>query len=480
MSGQIFISYRREDSWGVAGRLSDRLRPQFGPKQLFMDLDSIELGENFVKVIETTVARCDVLLAVIGNNWLNTKDESGGRRLDNPVDWVRKEIGTALDRHIRVIPILVGGAIMPRSTDLPEDLKPLASLNALRLTSDSFEGDLQRLAGAIRQVLEKAAAEERERLAAEQRQREEKQRLEAEARQKEEKERLEAEQHEKERLATEQREKERLEAEQREKERLEGEEREKERLAAELREKERLEAEPREGDGAPHSEAVRVVSKPSQKSEPHHAETPPIVEKNRPTERKSSARIILLAVLALVFIAGVFWFGGRGVQVTTSLTPTPQSTPVPTPESTHGVGLTDPYPQSTPTPRSTLDRYRALFIKSPQSAPTPTPTPDAAFYNNRGMDFYWRKDYDEAISNYNEAIRLSPNDADAYFKRGNAYYDKKDYEKAINDYNEAIRLDPNHAKVYYYRGLAYRKQWKNDEAQADFDKAKQLGYTGPQ
>ncbi|MBV8226800.1 MAG: toll/interleukin-1 receptor domain-containing protein [Verrucomicrobia bacterium] len=75
MSGQIFISYRRDDTWGVAGRLSDRLRAQFGQNQIFMDLDSIKLGANFMEVIETTVAKCDVLLAVIGNDWLTTKDE---------------------------------------------------------------------------------------------------------------------------------------------------------------------------------------------------------------------------------------------------------------------------------------------------------------------------------------------------------------------------------------------------------------------
>jgi TIR domain len=259
MSGEIFISYRREDSWGIAVALCDRLRAQFGPKQIFMDLDSVDLGENFVQVIETTVVGCDVLLAVIGNNWLNARDEAGGRRLDNPLDWVRTEVGTAIGRQIRVIPILVGSALMPRSTDLPEDLRPLASLNALRLTSESLEGDLQRLAGAIRKVLERVAAKEQERLAAEQREKDrleagrlEKERLEAEQREKErleaerlEKERLAAER-EKQRLVAEQREKERLEAEQREKERLEAEQREKERLEAKLRGKERVDAELRE------------------------------------------------------------------------------------------------------------------------------------------------------------------------------------------------------------------------------------------
>ena len=261
MSGQIFISYRRQESVWSARSLHSRLCRDFDPLQIFMDLDAIGLGEDFVEAIETTVAKCDVLIAVIGNNWLISKDEHGGRRLDNPQDFVRMEIGTALKRRVRVIPVLVDGALMPRADDLPEDLKPLVRRNALAITSNSFEGDCQRLAAAISQVLEQVAAKEQERSAAEQRQREE-----AEARQREEKERLEAEQREKEsleaerlekeRLETEQREKERLEtlrqqkqqleAEQREKERLEAEQREKERLEAEQREKERLEAEQRE------------------------------------------------------------------------------------------------------------------------------------------------------------------------------------------------------------------------------------------
>jgi hypothetical protein len=149
-----------------------------------MDIDAIALGEDFVKAIETTVEKCDVLIAVIGNNWLSSKDDHGDRRLDNPEDFVRMEIGTALRRDIRVIPVLVDGALMPRSADLAEDLKALVRRNALRITASSFDGDCQRLAAAIRLVLEKAAAE--------QRQCEEKERPQAKER---EQERLEAEQH---------------------------------------------------------------------------------------------------------------------------------------------------------------------------------------------------------------------------------------------------------------------------------------------
>ena len=96
MSGQIFISYRREESRWSARSLHDRLAASFDPKQIFMDIDAIPLGEDFVKAIETTVAKCDALVAVIGANWLTSKDDQGDRRLDNPEDFVRMEIATAL------------------------------------------------------------------------------------------------------------------------------------------------------------------------------------------------------------------------------------------------------------------------------------------------------------------------------------------------------------------------------------------------
>ena len=119
MSGQIFISYRREDSSAWAGRLSDHLSNHFPSKQIFMDVDSVDLGEDFAKAIEKTVGSCDVLIAVIGKGWLSSCDQEGKRRLDNPDDFVRIEIATALKREIRVIPVLVDGTSMPRSTTFP-------------------------------------------------------------------------------------------------------------------------------------------------------------------------------------------------------------------------------------------------------------------------------------------------------------------------------------------------------------------------
>jgi tetratricopeptide (TPR) repeat protein len=208
MSGQIFISYRREDGRWSARSLYERLSARFDRKQIFMDIDAIALGDDFVTAIEKTVGECDVLIAVIGTRWLNCKDEEDSRRLDNPEDFVRREIATALKRDIRVIPVLVDGASMPRSIDLPDDLKPLVRRNALRISDAGFDDDCRRLTAAIEQVLEKTAAEQRERqekerLEAERHEREEKERQDVERRQNEEKTRLQTQQHqrdEKERL----------------------------------------------------------------------------------------------------------------------------------------------------------------------------------------------------------------------------------------------------------------------------------------
>jgi hypothetical protein len=133
MSGKIFISYRRDDSSASAGRLYDRLIGRFPSNQIFMDVTNLDPGVDFVKVIEESVGSCDVLIAVIGRHWLISSDEEG-RRLDNPEDFVRLEIATALKRGIRVIPVLVEGASMPRPGELPDDLKSLVRRNALEVS----------------------------------------------------------------------------------------------------------------------------------------------------------------------------------------------------------------------------------------------------------------------------------------------------------------------------------------------------------
>ena len=126
---KIFLSYRRQDSAGVAGRIYDRLRAHFGNDTVFMDIDSIPFGEDFREHIDAAVGQCDVVLAVIGTKWAG---ETGAhRRLDDPRDFVRIELESALHRNLPVIPILIDHATMPGEADLPPSLTRLAFRNAI-------------------------------------------------------------------------------------------------------------------------------------------------------------------------------------------------------------------------------------------------------------------------------------------------------------------------------------------------------------
>lgn len=136
----IFISYRRADAAAQAGRLFDWLSRQFGVEHIFIDTDKIQAGAQFPQLIADNLDKCDVLLAVIGPQWLNVADDKG-RRLDDPHDFVRREIETALANGKRVIPLLVQGAQMPEAEALPAELKQLAWCNALTLGDATFERD---------------------------------------------------------------------------------------------------------------------------------------------------------------------------------------------------------------------------------------------------------------------------------------------------------------------------------------------------
>jgi hypothetical protein len=150
MATRVFISYRRDDSAGSAGRVHDRLQRDLGRDLLFMDVDAIPLGVNFVKVLRDEVAKCDVLLAVIGPHWIDARDEDGNRRLDDPNDFLRVEIATALQRNIPVIPILVDGAKVPKSDRLPKDLEELEQRNGLEIRHASFHSDVDKLIGGLK------------------------------------------------------------------------------------------------------------------------------------------------------------------------------------------------------------------------------------------------------------------------------------------------------------------------------------------
>jgi hypothetical protein len=154
---KVFISYRRDDSADVTGRIFDHLATHFKEKIVFQDVNTIPLGQDFRDVIQKAVEGCQVLLAVIGPNWLTVKGEDGKRRLDNPTDFIRLEIEVALRRQIPVIPILVGKATMAKPDQLPLTLQPLAYRHGLQVRSDlDFRRDMDRLIeGIIKELDEK-------------------------------------------------------------------------------------------------------------------------------------------------------------------------------------------------------------------------------------------------------------------------------------------------------------------------------------
>jgi hypothetical protein len=150
----IFISYRRQDSQSAAGRLADHLRENMHDVPIFRDVETIEPGVDFVDAIGRAQQACGIMLAIIGPRWVSLSDAAGRRRLDDPNDYTRLEIATALQRSdVRVIPVLVEGAQMPAGEDLPDDLKPLARRNAIELTDKRWEYDVSQLVGTLSKAL---------------------------------------------------------------------------------------------------------------------------------------------------------------------------------------------------------------------------------------------------------------------------------------------------------------------------------------
>ena len=148
---RIFISYRRDDSQAAAGRLFDRLSRHF-PDQVFIDVDAMEPGVDFVEKLEAELDKCDAFIAVIGPHWAGAADSGGRQRLNDPADYVRLEIESALRRSIRVIPVLVDGGQMPTHVQLPEPLKPLIRRHAHEISHVRFGADVDRLAASLKEA----------------------------------------------------------------------------------------------------------------------------------------------------------------------------------------------------------------------------------------------------------------------------------------------------------------------------------------
>ena len=147
---QVYLSYRRNDVGGYAGRLADALRQRLGAKSVFQDVTAIPLGQAFTAVIDRALDESDVVLAVIGPGWLTASTPEGRPRLLEPDDFVRLEVARALQREVRVVPVLVGGARLPTAAALPEDLQGLVERQGIVLRDESWYQDVESLARSLR------------------------------------------------------------------------------------------------------------------------------------------------------------------------------------------------------------------------------------------------------------------------------------------------------------------------------------------
>src|SRR5262245_4800271 len=149
-----FISYRRDDAAGYAGRLHESLERRFGASQVFRDVDTLEPGQDFVKAIEARLVACRVMIVIIGREWVDARNAAGIRRLDDPLDFVRLEVAAGLARpDVLVVPVLVEGASMPAASQLPANLQLLARRHAVSVRDETWDADVDRLVAAVDRVL---------------------------------------------------------------------------------------------------------------------------------------------------------------------------------------------------------------------------------------------------------------------------------------------------------------------------------------
>jgi tetratricopeptide (TPR) repeat protein len=408
MAGKIFINYRRDDSGGSAGRLHDRLAQTFGRKNLFMDVDNIPAGVDFVEYLPSQVAACDVFLAIIGPNWLDAKDGDGRRRFDNPDDFVTVEIAAALARNIRVIPVLVDGARTPKADKLPDSIKPLVRRNAVEVRNTNFGRDAEALASKVREALKDAPAVPRRWP-----------------------------------LMTS--------------------------AAAWLvaRRQRRTAAgsamalllvgwiglyqmgvpvwTPRaEQPDAPRADKAQTAVDPEAKRKAQEKEQQPTPPLGAPVP----AAVALNSEAEQQQLAAAAAEAKRKSE-----------------EAERQRQATALVSQSS-TALNNGDNDKAIATASEAIRLNPD---DAVALTNRAVAYARKGDYDRALPDYDKAIRRAPNYARAFNDRGALYARKGDYDRAIADYNEAIRLDPRYARALCNRG---RAKLKINDASGNADIAK--------
>ena len=405
--GKIFINYRRGDDAGNTGRLFDRLQETFAPDQLFMDVDSIKPGLDFVKVLDEQVAQCDVLLAVIGKGWIDARDEIGGRRLDDDNDFVRVEIEAALKQDKRVIPVLVGDARMPRESELPDSLKPFARRNAVRLTHERFRTDTLGLIHALQEAL--GENERRRREQAE----------------------------------------------------------ETRRRAHESTPSQRG---GRDGNGRRGLKLVIGVAVAGLGAVLAIVQfAPPALDNKSPPPPSRSAPAPSAPQPADTRSQPPTAPEPAATRPPAPNAPEPTATRPPAPNAPEPMA-TQPPPPNAPEPEDyyscseatgTIEACSRVMGSGYQGEQL------AWLYFNRGKKYRERRDLDRAIADFTAAIKLDPKNQIVYAYRCNARYTKGEINGAISDCTSAIALDPRDAASYYNRGLA--KRAGGDKAGGDAD-----------
>jgi tetratricopeptide (TPR) repeat protein len=471
MAGKSFLNYRREDSTGTAGRLHDRLAQEFGRSNLFVDVDGTDLRVR----LNNQIAACQVLLTVIGPNWLDSKDEAGEHRLHHPDDFVALEIAAALSHNIRIIPVLVDGARMPKMSWLPDPLKQLARCQAVEVHQNNFDEDIETLVETVREALNGGFVGQRSRRrlamawvaaaagvllagwigfywmgiskwppwADTPEASNSKLQAEAEAKRRGE----QAVQQQVETLKAERERQIRAAAEAEAKRK--SEEAEQQRAAALKSEEERKRAE-----GEAQARYAALISRGNTDSNAGAYD--------RAIAAYNEA-IRLDPKSALAFRSRGDAYASKGdnnraiADFTEAIRLDPKSALA---FSYRGVGYAN---------KGDYDRAIADFNMAIQLDPRSTHA-----FRNRGVVYAHKGDDNRAIADLNEAIRLDPKNALAFRNRGDAYTNKGDNDRAIADFTEAIRLDPKSALALSYRGVGYANKGSYDRAIADFDEAIRL------
>ena len=520
MAGKIFINYRRDDSISTAGRLHDRLAQTFGRKNLFMDVDHIPAGVDFVDYLPSQVAACDVFLAVIGPNWLDAKDDDGRRRFDNPDDFVTIEIAAALARNIRVIPVLVDGARTPKADKLPDSIKLLVRRNAVEVRNTNFGRDAEALITKVHEALKTARPVTRrwpfiarlaERLwarrmvagsatalllvgwigyqmgvpvwvpsmqwmqrAQQPEPRVDKAKAAADAEAK--------------RKAAEAEQQRQAKAEADADAKLKAAEAEQQRLKEEVQ---------RQAKAAADAEAQRKADE---------AERQRLAAAKAEEERKAKVE-----TQAAGTAGGLFTIKSNTEAFGNDFASEPYySTSILSIGACEETCARDPYCRIfaykkrdgmcyryTSAEFKQNERYdsgirmgseaeqkrlkeeeqRLAAAKAEEERRKLAESEARARYNALVSQLtadMSSGDYDRTIATATEAIRLNPNYANPFISRGIAYSRKADTDRAITDYNEAIRLDPTNAIAFYNRGVAYDRKNDYDRAIADYNETIQL------